>query len=83
MTKDEQLAYLGYLEDRLAALNASAAAFVTRSYEPRFVLVNTNVWGPPHPYEDALPEWDRVFYASIGAVTAITFFAAFVSLIKA
>jgi hypothetical protein len=82
MTKAEQLEYLDYLEGRLAAINASAANFVTRSYEPRFVLVNTNVWGPPHPYQDAPPEWDRVFYASIGAATAITFFAAFVSLVK-
>jgi len=82
MTIEEQLEYCDHLEGRLAALNAQAAAFVIRSYEPKFTLVPADVWGPPHPHDDLPPEWGRVVYASIGAATAITFFAAFVSLIK-
>ena len=81
-TITEQLADCDAIERRLVALNDRAVAFVARTYEPKFTLVPADVWGPPHPHDDLPPEWGRVVYASIGAATAITFFAAFVSLIK-
>ena len=82
MTIEEQLSYCDHLEGRLAALNAQAAAFVIRSYEPKFTLVPADVWGPPHPYDDPPPEWGRVAAASIGAGITLACFATILVLVK-
>lgn len=79
MTKEEQLAYCDHLDGRLAALNASAKAFV---YPPNFAIV-PHVWDIPHPYEDYPPtEWDRVFFASVGAGVTLACFAIMIALVK-
>ena len=82
MTREEQLAYCDCLDARLSALNAHAAAFVTRSYATPPMLVHANVWSIPHPHERAPLEWGRVIAASVAAGVSIGCFAVIIAMSK-
>lgn len=83
LTTAEQLAICDELEARVLNNLAHARAYINRRYEPAFsMLPQQAIWSMPNPHDDYHPEWDRVFYASVGAATALTFFAAFVTLVQ-
>lgn len=76
MTAEEQLAYCDHLEGRLAAINARAAAFITRPYEPDFQMFKRpEIWSMPHPQDEYPNEWNRVFFGSVGAGVVLACFA--------
>lgn len=83
MTTAERLAYCDELESRALGNLAHFKASMSRRYEPNFTMPPAEYWSIPHPYEDAPPnEWDRVAAGCIGMAVTVTFFAAFVALVK-